>query len=91
MFFLNCTNYWPLEVQQVGTQEESTCMLLASVLYFPLPHADVFDKTLTSMFLTMFEKYHNILLTMHIGDVFQAIKKTYFFKCEIEDYLSKLK
>ena len=32
-------------------------------------------KTLTSMFLTMFEKTQNIMLTMHISDVFQTIKK----------------
>ena len=27
------------------------------------------------MFLTMFEKNQNIMLTMHINDVFQTIKK----------------
>ena len=27
------------------------------------------------MFLTMFEKTQNIMLTMHISDVFQTIKK----------------
>ena len=27
------------------------------------------------MFLTMFEKIQNIMLTMHINDVFQTIKK----------------
>ena len=27
------------------------------------------------MFLTMFEKTQNIMLTMHINDVFQTIKK----------------
>jgi len=36
---------------------------------------DVLDKTSTSMFLTMFEKNQNIMLTMHISDVFQTIKK----------------
>ena len=34
--------------------------------------ADVFDKTSTSMFWTMFEKTQNIMLTMHISDVFQT-------------------
>ena len=33
------------------------------------------DKTSTSMFLTMFDKTQNIMLTMHISDVFQTIKK----------------
>ena len=33
--------------------------------------ADVFDKTSTSMF----EKIQNIMLTMHISDVFQTINK----------------
>ena len=37
--------------------------------------ADVFDKTSTSMFWTMFEKIQNIMLTMHISDVFQTINK----------------
>ena len=36
---------------------------------------DFLDKTSTSMFLTMFEKTQNIMLTMHINDVFQTIKK----------------
>jgi len=36
--------------------------------------ADVLKKTSTSMFLTMFEKTQNIMLTMHISDVFQTIK-----------------
>ena len=35
--------------------------------------ADVFDKKSTSMFCTMFEKIQNIMLTMHISDVFQTI------------------
>jgi len=35
--------------------------------------ANVFDKTSTSMFLTMFEKIQKIVPTMHISDVFQAI------------------
>ena len=35
--------------------------------------ADVFDKTSTSMFLTMFEKIQKIVLTMHISDVFRTI------------------
>ena len=37
--------------------------------------ADVFDKTSTSMFWAMFEKIQNIMLKMHISDVFQTIKK----------------
>ena len=36
---------------------------------------DFLKKTSTSMFLTMFEKNWNIVLTMHISDVFQTIKK----------------
>ena len=36
---------------------------------------NVFDKTSTSMFWTMFEKIQNIMLTMHISDVFQTINK----------------
>ena len=36
---------------------------------------DVFEKTLTSMFWTMFEKIQNIMLTMHINDVFKTIRK----------------
>ena len=36
---------------------------------------DVFEKTSTSMFLAMFGKTQNIMLTMHISDVFQMIKK----------------
>ena len=35
--------------------------------------ADVFDKTSTSMFWTMFEKIQNIMLTMHISNFFQTI------------------
>ena len=35
--------------------------------------ADVFDKTSTLMFWTMFDKIQNIMLTMHISDVFQTI------------------
>ena len=35
--------------------------------------ADVFDKASTSMFWTMFEKIQNIMLTMHISDVFQTV------------------
>ena len=35
--------------------------------------ADVFDKTSTSMFLSMFEKIQKIVLTMHISDVFWMI------------------
>ena len=35
--------------------------------------ADGFEKTSTSMFWTMFEKIQNIVLTMHISDVFQTI------------------
>ena len=31
---------------------------------------DVLKNTLTSMFLTMYEKICNIVLTMHISDVF---------------------
>ena len=31
---------------------------------------DVLKKTLTLMFLTMFKKNQNIVLTMHISDVF---------------------
>ena len=51
--------------------------------------ANVFDKTSTSMFWTMFEKIQNIMLAMHISDVFQTInqipKKIHkFFKCEKE-------
>ena len=51
--------------------------------------ADVFDKTSTSIFWTMFEKIQNIMLTMHISDVFQTInqipeKNHKFFKCEKE-------
>ena len=54
--------------------------------------ADVFEKTSTSMFWTMFEKIQNIMLTMHISDVFQTIDKipehfTIFFKCEKESLL----
>jgi len=37
--------------------------------------ADVFDKTSTSMFWTMFGKIQNIMLTMHISDVFQTINQ----------------
>ena len=37
--------------------------------------ADVFDKTSTSMFWMMSEKIQNIMLTMHISDVFQTINK----------------
>ena len=37
--------------------------------------ADVFDKTSTSMFWTMFEKIQNIVLTMHISDVYQTINQ----------------
>ena len=37
--------------------------------------ADVFEKTSTSMFWTMFEKIQNIMLTMHISDVFQTINQ----------------
>jgi len=37
--------------------------------------ADVIDKTSTSMFWTMFEKIQNIMLTMHISDVFQKINQ----------------
>ena len=37
--------------------------------------ADVLKKTSTSMFLTMFEKIQNIMLTMHIRDVFQTINQ----------------
>jgi len=37
--------------------------------------ADVFDKTSTSMFWTMFEKIQNIMLTMHISDVFQTMNQ----------------
>ena len=37
--------------------------------------ADVFDKTSTSMFWTMFENIQNIMLTMHISDVFQTINQ----------------
>ena len=36
---------------------------------------DVFEKTSTSMFSAMFRKTQNIMLTMHISDVFQTIKK----------------
>ena len=36
---------------------------------------DVLNKTSTSMFLTMFVKTQNIMLTMHISDVFQTIRK----------------
>jgi len=41
------------------------------------------------MFLTMFEKNQNIMLTMHINDVFQTIKKRpknfiHFFKYELQ-------
>ena len=36
---------------------------------------DVFEKTSTSMFLAMFGKTQNIMLTMHISDAFQTIKK----------------
>ena len=46
------------------------------------------------MFLTMFEKIQNIMLTMHINDVFQTIKKyrkiSYvFFKYELQSQHSK--
>ena len=37
--------------------------------------ADVYDKTLTSMFWTMSEKIQNIMLTMRFSDVFQTINK----------------
>ena len=37
--------------------------------------AGFLDKKLTSMFWTMFEKIQNIMLTMHISDVFQTINK----------------
>ena len=51
--------------------------------------ADVLDKTSISMFLTMFVKTQNIMLTMHINDVFQTIKKYQknvyvFFKYELQ-------
>ena len=51
--------------------------------------ADVFDKTSTSMFLTMFEKIQKIVLTMHISDVFRTIDQIpenfkNFFKHEKE-------
>ena len=42
--------------------------------------ANVFDKTSASMFWTMFEKIQNIMLTMHISDVFG---KKYFKQIEI--------
>jgi len=50
---------------------------------------DVLKKTSTSMFLTMFEKTQNIMLTMHISDVFQTINEIpknfiHFFKCELQ-------
>ena len=35
--------------------------------------ADGFEKTSISMTWTMFEKIQNIVLTMHITDVFQTI------------------
>ena len=46
------------------------------------------------MFLTMFVKTQNIMLTMHINDVFQTIKKyrkiSYvFFKYELQSKRSK--
>ena len=49
--------------------------------------ADVLDKTLISMFLTMFVKTQNIMLTMRISDVFQTIGKivenlTFFFQLQ---------
>ena len=50
--------------------------------------ADVYDKTLTSIFLTMLEDNQNIVRMMHIRDTFQTISKYrkgshIFFKCEI--------
>ena len=42
--------------------------------------ADGFKKTSTLMFWTMFEKIQNIVLTMHISDVFG---KKYFKQIEI--------
>ena len=36
---------------------------------------DVFEKTSTSMFSAMFRKTQNIMLTMHISDVFQTIEE----------------
>ena len=42
------------------------------------------------MFLTMFEKIQNIMLTMHINDVFQTIKKhrkiSYIFRIRITEF-----
>ena len=51
--------------------------------------ADVFDKTSTSMFLTIFEKIQKIVLTMQISDVFRTIDQIpenfkNFFKHEKE-------
>ena len=47
------------------------------------------------MFLTMFEKNQNIMLTMHINDVFQTIKKIpknfiHFFHIQITELTFKI-
>ena len=58
--------------------------------------ADGFEKISTSMFLTMFEKIQNIVLTMHISDDFQTINSipehfTNFFNVKERVNLSKHK
>ena len=53
-----------------------------------------FDKTLTLMFLMWFEKTQNIVLTMHIGNVFPTVKKGYSrvtFLPEYPDFVKALK
>ena len=48
------------------------------------------------MFLTMFEKTQNIMLTMHISDVFQTIKKitekfhNFFLQIQITELTFKI-
>ena len=49
--------------------------------------AAVLDNTSTAMYLTMFVKTQNIMLTMRISDVFQTIGKilenlTFFFQLQ---------
>ena len=59
---------------------------------FPILNDAIFSrclkKELTSMFLTMFEEIQNIMLTMHINNVFQTIKTIpknfiHFFQIQI--------
>ena len=57
--------------------------------------ADVLKKTSTSMFPTMFEKTQNIMLTMHISDVFLTIRKKQkilhiFYKYQLQSFQSSL-